>query len=91
MDIPPRAEKELHGTAQAQEALVGNTGLPDRRATAVGRGLVLRVYESQGQRETVTVAFALPVLEIHECNLMEDAAGPASFAEGKLTFDIRAF
>jgi alpha-mannosidase len=61
------------------------------KAAEDGNGLVLRVYEAQGQRETATVSFALPVREIQECNLMEEAATPASFANGQLTFDIRPF
>ena len=61
------------------------------KAAEDGNGLVLRVYEAQGQREMAAIAFSLPVREVLECNLMEASAAAAPFADGRLTFDIRPF
>ena len=49
--------------------------------------LVVRLYESSGQRGRATLRFGQPLLEGWECNLMEEDDRPVSFSGTELLLD----
>ncbi|MBW7938516.1 MAG: hypothetical protein H3C63_06825, partial [Candidatus Omnitrophica bacterium] len=50
-----------------------------------------RLYESQGSRGPVKIAFGFPVLEVSECNLMEEAGQPLKVAKNAVRLDMGPF
>lgn len=56
-----------------------------------GRGLILRVVETQQRRGPVTVTWNLPGAAVCETNLMEVDEDAVAFADGSFTFDIKPF
>jgi alpha-mannosidase len=64
------------------------------KAAEDGNGLILRVYESVGQHDRITIQLALPYREVTECNLLEEPlARTAGFTAkgGRLEFPITPF
>lgn len=61
-----------------------------------GRGIILRFYEAEQRRGTVTVKTALPFAKVAECNLMEEdereiPSSGGTFAFEYLPFEVRTF
>jgi alpha-mannosidase len=64
------------------------------KAAEDGNGLILRLYESVGQHDRVTIQCALPYREATECNLLEEpVVSDTGFAAqgGRLQFPIAPF
>jgi len=56
-----------------------------------GDGIILRVYEAEQRRGTVSVKTALPLSRVTECNLMEENEGEIPVNGGEFSFKIRPF
>jgi len=56
-----------------------------------GDGLILRLYEDQNRRSTVSVAFFTPLSRAVECDPYENEIGQADVVSGCLRFDIKPF
>lgn len=56
-----------------------------------GNGFILRVYEPEQGRGTVTVKMSLPFTKVTECNLMEEDEAPVKTENGSFSFDIKPF
>jgi len=56
-----------------------------------GDGLILRLYEDQNRRGTVTVTFFHPISRAAECDPYENEIGQADVVSGCLRFDIKPF
>ncbi len=56
-----------------------------------GNGLILRVYEPNGRRGSVTVQTLLPVAKVVACNLVEEGSDPVKSKNGQFTFEVKPF
>lgn len=56
-----------------------------------GDALIIRVYESCGQRGNAEIHFGFPVYQVAECNLMEVVEQPCPLENGVLRFFIKPF
>ena len=56
-------------------------------------GVVLRLYEPQGDRGTVTLTFAQPVTSVRKVNLLEEDVedGELTVAQNAVSFEVRPF
>lgn len=61
------------------------------KAAEDGNGFILRVYESTGCRQNVTIGIALNINEVSECNLVEVDKNMVEFKNGSMTFYIKPF
>lgn len=68
-----------------------NVILESLKKAEKGNDLILRLYESQGSRGPVKIAFGFPVLEVSECNLMEEAGQPLKVAKNAVRLDMGPF
>ena len=56
-----------------------------------GAGLIVRLYEAHNQRGRGTLTFATPLLDAHECNLLEEPRRDISCSGATLSFQIKPF
>ncbi len=56
-----------------------------------GDGVILRLYEPNGERGRVTVLAALPCREVLACNLVEENSDALAATGGQFAFDITPF
>lgn len=61
------------------------------KSSESGAGLILRVYESYGQRNKVKLNIQLPVNKVEECNLVEEVIRDITIENGLLEFEIKPF
>lgn len=56
-----------------------------------GKGMVVRVYEAQGGRGSVTLRFGFDAREVSECDCLERPIGRVAVKGDAITFDVRPF
>ncbi len=56
-----------------------------------GAGLILRVYESYGQRNKVKLNIQLLVNKVEECNLVEKFIRDITIENGLIEFEIKPY
>jgi alpha-mannosidase len=61
------------------------------KVTEKGDGLLIRVYEDQNSRGSVTISLDRAILDAVECDLLENEIGKAEVKNGKLVFDIKPY
>lgn len=87
--------KKQAGSLPGEMAMV-QTDCPNIIIQAVkqafdGQGMILRFYEAEQRRGTVTVKTALPFERVFECNLMEEDEREMPSGGGAFAFDYRPF
>lgn len=61
------------------------------KAAEDGDGLIMRVYESAGIRGTVKISMDLEVLNVWECNLMEENEKQIELKDGSIYLNIKPY
>jgi alpha-mannosidase len=56
-----------------------------------GDGIILRFYEPNGERGSVTVVATRPFHKALECNLVEENGAPIEAADGRFSFEITPY
>ncbi len=66
----------------------GNEAFKAKTATDAANGVIIRLYEPNGQNGTVTLQSDFPIVNAKKVNLMERKPGNVSYNENSLTMDI---